>query len=63
MERISKTTILRFKYNSEEERANHVAYMEGLGYECTGQVRRSDDSYWDIDRYYYWYGEFHQVTK
>ncbi|MED3832950.1 hypothetical protein [Peribacillus frigoritolerans] len=60
MKKLSKTEIIRYKYDTEEERDMHVKYMEHLGYECTGQVRKSDDSLMDENREYYWYGEFVQ---
>lgn len=58
MERLSQVTILRYKYETEEEREQHVKYMEYLGYECTGQVKKSDDSLMDSNPKFYWYGEF-----
>ncbi|MES9681865.1 hypothetical protein ABWK22_02870 [Gottfriedia acidiceleris] len=58
MERISKTVIEKFKYDSEEERTSHVKEMEDQGYECSGQRRKSDDSLLDDNRKFYWYGEF-----
>lgn len=60
MEKISATRILKYKYDSKEEREEHVKYMEHIGYECTGQVKKSDDSLMSNDRNYYWYGEFVQ---
>ena len=43
MKQISKTTILEFKYDSEEERADHLKEMEGEGFLCDGKVRKTDD--------------------
>jgi hypothetical protein len=60
VEKLSETRILKYKYDSEEEREQHVKYMEYLDYECTGQVRKSDDSLMSDNRKYYWYGEFVQ---
>lgn len=58
MEKLSEMTIVEYKYNSEEEREKHVKLMELSGFECSGQVRRSDNSLLDKDREYYWYGKF-----
>lgn len=58
MEKISDIQILEFKYDSEEERSKHVELMESSGYECSGQVRRSDDSMMSSNRDYYWYAQF-----
>lgn len=63
MEKLSKTTILKYRYDTEEEREQHIKYMEHIGYECTGQVRKSDDSIMDDNPNYYWYGEFVQTVK
>jgi hypothetical protein len=60
MKKISKTDIIRYRYDSEEEREMHVKYMEHLGYECTGQLRKTDDSLHEANKEYYWYGEFVQ---
>jgi hypothetical protein len=60
MKKISTTQIIKYRYDSEEERKMHVKYMEYLGYECTGQVKKSDDSLMSDNREYYWYGEFIQ---
>lgn len=56
MEQLVKMTIYKFKYDSKEEREQHVKYMEHLGYECTGQMKNSDT----LDSEKYWYGEFIQ---
>jgi hypothetical protein len=58
MQQISKITILEYKYDSEEEREEHVKYMESQGYECSGQIRKSDGSLMNKDRAWYWYGQF-----
>jgi hypothetical protein len=58
MKQLSKVSILEYKYESEEERENHVNYMKSQGWECSGQVRKSDDSLMDKERVYYWYGRF-----
>lgn len=58
MEKLSEVTTLEFKYDSSEEREQHVHFMENIGYECSGQVRRSDDSLMNDNRNYYWYAHF-----
>lgn len=63
MERISKSMILKYKYESKEEREQHIKYMENLGYECTGQVKRTDDDLSNPNPNYYWYGEFIQTVS
>lgn len=49
-------TIIEYKYDSEEEREQHVKWMESQGFECSGQIRKSDDSLLDENRKYYWFG-------
>jgi hypothetical protein len=58
MKKLSEITALEFKYISAEERSEHVHMMENLGYECSGQVKKSDDSLMDENRQYYWYAHF-----
>lgn len=58
MKRLNKLTMVEYKYDSEEERANHVEMMELLGYECDGQVKRSDDSIMCENPTYYWFARF-----
>jgi hypothetical protein len=58
VEQISGTLTYEFKYESKEEREKHVADMEKMGFECTGQVKRSDDSLLSEARNYYWYAMF-----
>ncbi len=58
MKQISERRILEYKYDSEEDRSTHVKWMESLGFVCSGQVKRSDDSLWDDNRTYYWYAKF-----
>lgn len=58
MEQISGTLTYEFKYDSEEERETHVKNMTDMGFECTGQVKRSDDSLLSEARNYYWYAMF-----
>lgn len=58
MEQLSKTVICEYKYDSEGEREQHIKYMESQGFECSGQIRRSDDSLMNEERNYYWYAKF-----
>lgn len=58
MKQISKTTILEFKYDSEEERADHLKEMEGEGFLCDGEVRKTDDPIHKEIKEYYWYGRY-----
>lgn len=58
MEKISEFKVLEFKYDSKEEREDHIKLMESYGFECTGQVKKSDDSLFVGNRVYYWYGKF-----
>ncbi len=58
MQQLSTITICEYKYDSEEERENHVKDMESQGFECSGQVRKSDDSLMLKERNYYWYAKF-----
>jgi hypothetical protein len=58
MQKLSEVRILEYKYDSEEEREQHVKWMESQGFECSGQVRKSDDSLLDENRKFYWYGKF-----
>ncbi|GCD11678.1 hypothetical protein [Clostridium tagluense] len=60
MKQLSKTIICEYKYDSEEERDQHVKDMELQGVECSGQVRRSDDSLMNKERDYYWYAKFYK---
>lgn len=58
MEKLLEIRTLEYKYDSEEEREQHVKWMESQGYECSGQVVKSDDSLLSENREYYWYGCF-----
>jgi hypothetical protein len=60
MQILSKEIICEYKYDSEEERENHVKSMELQGFECSGQIRRSDDSLMKKERKYYWYAKILQ---
>jgi len=58
MKKLSQTEILRYTYESEQEREEHIKRMESKGYECTGQKKISFDSLLSDNRNYHWYGEF-----
>lgn len=61
MKQLLKMVIYEYKYETEEERNLHVKYMEEQGYECTGQVKRSDDDLTKKDREYYWFARFQKL--
>ena len=61
MQQLLKLIIEEYKYDSEEERNNHVVDMEKQGYECSGQTHRSDDSLMKPNREYYWFAKFSKV--
>ena len=46
---LSETTIYEYKYNSEEERQEHIKHMESQGYEC--------NEHDELGRYC-WYAQF-----
>lgn len=52
MEKLLELKTYEYKYDSQEEREKHVKYMKEQGYECSEQVRRSDDSLMKDDRKY-----------
>lgn len=58
MKQLSEIVIYEYKYDSEVERIQHVQYMEAQGFECTGQVRKSDDLLTDKNQNWYWYAKF-----
>lgn len=58
MEKVSELKILEFRYDSKEEREQHVGWMESQGFECNGQVKKSNGSLWNKKRESYWYGHF-----
>lgn len=60
MEQILKRVVYEYKYDSEEEREKHVNCMREQGYECSEQVRRSDDSLMKDNREYYWFAHFYK---
>lgn len=55
-ELISGVSIEKYKYDTREERDEHVADMEADGWECTGTVMQSDT----FDSAPYFYGEFYK---
>lgn len=57
MEKLNGVLIYEFKYDSEDERNRHVKNMEEMGFECTGQIKKSDSLLHEIPSYY-WYGKF-----
>lgn len=61
MKQLRKTITYEYSYETESEREEHVKYMESQGYECTGQVRKSDDPIMKEDRCYYWYAKFYKI--
>jgi hypothetical protein len=58
MEQLLNKLIYEYKYDSEEERNNHVELMGKQGFEVSDQVRRSDDSLMKDNREYYWFAHF-----
>jgi hypothetical protein len=58
MRKLSEVKIIEYKYDSEEEREQHVKFMKLQGFECGGQVKKSDDSLMSNNREYYWYTKF-----
>lgn len=60
MKRLKTTTIIEYKYDTEEERSKHIIDMQELGYECDGQFKRSDDNLMKENREYYWIGRFYK---
>lgn len=60
MELIIKETILKFKYDTLEERNKHVEEMKKQGFEDGGRIRRTDDSIWCDNPIYYYYSELYK---
>lgn len=58
MQKLKELKVYEYKYDTEEERNEHVKIMEERGYECSGQVKRSDDSLLKANREYYWFAYF-----
>lgn len=56
--KLSETKILKYSYETKEEREQHVKWMESQGFHCTGQVKNTDDSIYAKEQKYYYYGEF-----
>lgn len=61
MKKLLEMVIHEYRYGSKEERSSHVEYMESQGYECTGQVKRSDDDLMKREREYYWFARFQKL--
>lgn len=62
MKKLSSVEIQRFKYESKEQRAEHVKEMELRGYKCTGEVKKCDNPYSRFKEEY-WYGEFFKQSQ
>lgn len=61
MVRLTKKMVEEYKYDSEEERTNHIIEMEKLGFECDGQARKTDDNLMvNREPEYYWFGRFYK---
>jgi hypothetical protein len=63
MKKFKETRIVEYIYDNEEEREQHVKYMESQGWECSGQVQHSFGSIWDDDKKWFWYGKFYKTFK
>lgn len=61
MELITKETILKFKYDTREERDKHVAELKKQGFEDSGKIRKTDDSIWCDNPKYYYYAELFKM--
>jgi len=57
MEKLSEVEVLKFKYDSEEERNTHVENMKKEGYEVSLK-RKHNNNYYNLNSKEYWYGEF-----
>ncbi len=57
MKKLSHCTSITFKYDSEEERTEHVKEMESKGY-TTYFKKKNRDNYYNLNSKEYWYGEF-----
>ena len=60
MKHLSTVIAKEYEYDSEEERTNHVLEMESQEWECTGQVKKTDDSLGEANPKYYWYAKFYK---
>lgn len=59
MQKLMGIEIHKFKYDSEEQREEHVAEMKAYGYECASQKKNRDSFSKDSESY--WYGEFYKA--
>lgn len=62
MQKLLKTIIEEYTYNTREERDSHVVTMEKSGWECTGQVRKDMNGSLDNPNYV-WYGQFYKYER
>ena len=61
MKKLKRKIIEEYRYNSEEERAEHIIEMESKGYVCDGQAKRTDDCLMSNEKpEYYWFGRFYK---
>lgn len=58
MKKLKEMLVCEYKYDTEEERNNHVVIMESQGFESDGQIRRSNDSIMKENREHYWFARF-----
>lgn len=58
----SETKLLTYKYESKEEIDEHVKFMESLGYECIGEVRKTSDSLEDDPTERKWCLDFRKIN-
>ena len=59
MKRLSYTEVIEYKYDSEQEREEHVIFMEKAGY-TTSIKRTNRDNYYNPKSKEYWYAEFYK---
>lgn len=59
MRKLSHGENIKYKYESKEEREEHVKYMESQGY-TTYFKETHRDNYYNPDSKEYWYGEFYR---
>lgn len=58
MKKLKETIISEYRYDTEKEREYHIEAMKNLGFECDGQIKKSDDDLMKKDREYYWFARF-----
>lgn len=64
MKKLLETMLQEYRYESREERDEHVLEMEKEGWICDGQVRKSDDPLsLNEEREYYWFARFSKIVK